>query len=229
MLTAGAPARARSEVRAGPNANYRLEVMSWAEIPFRSVVRQRYDFSCGSAAVATLLSYHYGRDTPEAPVFRAMWAVGDQPIIRKAGFSMLDIKRYLDAIGYPAEGYRLTLAGLARLGRPGIVLLNLHGYKHFVVVKGVAHDGVLVGDPVLGLTRYSAADFAMAWNGIFLGIVDDHGRPPRFNLASDWGPWSRAPLAGGRSATAIGQLTDYLPPLYQITPISLSNATATPR
>ena len=30
---------------------------SFAELRFRDVVRQKYDFSCGSAAVATLLTY----------------------------------------------------------------------------------------------------------------------------------------------------------------------------
>lgn len=192
--------------------------MSWAEIPFRSVVRQQYDFSCGSAAVATLLSFHYGVQTPERPIFGSMWAAGDQPTIRKLGFSMLDIKHYLDSIQFRTEGFRLSLDQIRRLDRPGIIILDLKGYRHFVVVKGVAGDQVLVGDPMLGLMRYSTTDLMAHWNGIFLTIVDspDH-RQPRFNVAGDWRRWSTAPLQDGDLRTSIASVTDNLPPLYQIT------------
>src|SRR3546814_6408724 len=69
MLCALAAAPAAAEVRlTGPETGgtYQLQVMTWWDIPFRSVIRQRYDFSCGSAALATLLTYHYGAPTSEA-------------------------------------------------------------------------------------------------------------------------------------------------------------------
>lgn len=202
----------------GADGNYRIQVMSWQEIPFRSVVRQQFDFSCGSAAVATLLTYHYARPTPESQVFVAMWEKGDQAAIRKAGFSMLDLKTYLDTLGYRTQGFKLTMAQLRQAARPGIVILDLHGYKHFVVVKGVVGDRVLVGDPMLGLSQYSMAEFANHWNGIFMAVVASplRGRP-NFNLAGDWTPWSQAPLRQVASDVPISQLTNYLPPIYQIT------------
>src|SRR5437764_6758368 len=70
---------------------YRVSVMSWWGIPFRSVVHQQYDFSCGSAAVATLLTYNYAAPTTERTTFAKMWQAGDQKLIRKSGFSMLDM------------------------------------------------------------------------------------------------------------------------------------------
>jgi uncharacterized protein len=117
-------------------ANYRIRTMSWAEIPFRSVIRQQFDFSCGSAAVATLLTYHYGIKTPEIESFKAMWERGDQDKIRKLGFSMLDMKSYMQARGLKAQGYRFKVADIAKADRPGIALIDLRGFKHFVVVKG---------------------------------------------------------------------------------------------
>jgi uncharacterized protein len=91
LFSAGilAPHSATAQVRLGPEAmggNYNVQVMSWAEIPFRTIVRQQYDFSCGSAAVATLLTHHYGRPTAEHHSFAAMWKAGDQKIIQKSGF-----------------------------------------------------------------------------------------------------------------------------------------------
>src|SRR5262245_46400741 len=79
------------DVRAG-GSGYRVNVTSLEEQRFATVVRQQHDFSCGSAALATLLTFHYDVDTPEDEVFDAMYAVGDQKSIREVGFSMLDMK-----------------------------------------------------------------------------------------------------------------------------------------
>ena len=45
-----AAAQVRLSADPGP-AN--VQVMTWRDIPFRTVVRQQHDYSCGSAAVAT--------------------------------------------------------------------------------------------------------------------------------------------------------------------------------
>lgn len=89
LATAGlwaAPAGADILLSSGP-APSRISVVSYRDIPFRTVVRQRYDFSCGSAALATLLRYHYDREVGEEQIFRAMYAAGDQDTIRRVGFS----------------------------------------------------------------------------------------------------------------------------------------------
>lgn len=215
---------AASEVRfsrEADGADYAVKVMTWWDIPFRSVVRQQYDFSCGSAAVATLLSYHYGRKTTEQEPFKWMWDNGNQEVIRKVGFSMAEMRRYLGSIDLRAEGYRLTLDQLRRLDRPSIALIDYKGFKHFVVVKGARGNRILVGDSVLGLTEYDINDFGKMWNGIVLAVVPSEGPKPKYDLASDWGPWSRAPLDQGSSRgirIAIGDLTTHLPQDYQIVP-----------
>jgi predicted double-glycine peptidase len=219
----GAAAPAQAEVMLGRESggDFSVRVMTWWEIPFRSVVRQRYDFSCGSAAVATILTHHYGRPTGEQEPFKAMWEAGNRDLIRKVGFSMFDMKAYLTQVGYKAEGFRLSVDDLAKVKRPLIVLLDLKGFKHFVVVKGMTRDKVLTGDPVLGLTQYSTADFAKMWNGIALAIVKTpNGARGRYNLAGDWGPWARSPLEEGGDAlsVSIGDLTTHLPPDYQVSP-----------
>jgi predicted double-glycine peptidase len=222
LLCAQLAAPAAAEVRLGSNeagGNYSVQVMTWWDIPFRSVVRQRYDFSCGSAAVATLLTYHYGEPTGEAVPFRAMWQQGDREAIRKVGFSMLDMKSYLRSRGYRAEGFRLTIDQLRQVKRPTIVLLNLNGFKHFVVIKGLKGDRVLTGDSVLGINEYALSDFEELWNGIVLAIVDGEHARPIFNLPGDWGPWSKAPLEeDGALHISAGDLTTNLPPKYQLTP-----------
>ncbi len=219
-LALAGPAVAQVRLQPDSGGNFDVTVMSWWDIPFRSVVRQRYDFSCGSAAIATLLTHHYGRPVSEHDAFVAMWQTGDRESIKQHGFSLLDMRSYLRSIGYQAEGYRLTLEQLRKVRRPMIALIDLRGYKHFVLIKGVRGDRVLTGDPTLGLTEYASSDFEQHWNGIVLAITEtSDGLVPSYNLASDWGPWSRAPLEGsGGIRVALHTTNDDLPPDFQITP-----------
>lgn len=172
-----------------------LEVESLQERRYRGVVRQRYDFSCGAASAATLLTHHYGLPTREDDAMLGMLAAGDEARIRAQGFSLLDIKRYLERQGVRANGYEQPLDTLEEAGLPAVVLVDVEGYRHFVVVKGVTADSVLVGDPARGLERYDRAAFERAWNGILL-VVEDLvviGRR-RFNEPRIWGALPRAPL-----------------------------------
>ena len=54
-----------------------------------------------------------------------------------------------------ADGYRVSLDKLAELRIPAITVVSTNGYKHFVVIKGVAEKEVLVSDPAAGTTVYS--------------------------------------------------------------------------
>src|SRR5690606_32313285 len=80
-LTAG-PASAQAYFTGG-GGTFAVPVRSLRDIPFRTVVRQQFDYSCGSAALATLLHYHYGSPSTEAKVFKAMYEVGDQAKIQQ--------------------------------------------------------------------------------------------------------------------------------------------------
>ena len=66
--------------------SYYVPVTSLREARFRTTIRQQYDFSCGSAAVATLLTYQYNFPTTEQTVFANMYVNGDQAKIRAEGF-----------------------------------------------------------------------------------------------------------------------------------------------
>ena len=105
-----------------------------------------------------------------------MWSEGDRALIRESGFSLLDMKRYLGAIGVAADGYQVSLAQIETARIPGIALTETAGYKHFVVIEGVeaglGDTSVLLGDPATGLRRMSAREFTKAWNGIFFVIAN---------------------------------------------------------
>jgi len=172
-----------------------IPVASLAERRFLTVVQQRYDFSCGSAALATLLRYHYGEMIGEEAVFAGMWRDGDRAAIRRVGFSLLDMKRFLAARGEPADGFRVTLTQIMTAGVPGIALINIGGYRHFVVVKGVQQDRILLGDPALGLRAVSPAEFERIWNGIYFVINDRRAMArSQWNGPRQWAAYVGAPI-----------------------------------
>lgn len=155
------------------------------QLLFQATVRQRHDFSCGAAALATLLIYHYGVMVTDGEVFDAMLKEGDEKKIRAEGFSMLHMKKYLDVSGYDSAGYQLSLDRLADIGLPGIALITYRGFNHFVVIKGVSLTEVLLGDPLLGIRTIPRSTFANIWNGMIFIIRSQ----PEVGLVSfnrDW-------------------------------------------
>ena len=198
------------------SGNFQARVTSLRDMPFRAVVRQQYDFSCGSAALATLLSRHYGRAVSEATVFQAMYTAGDQAKIRQVGFSMLDMKNYLKSQGFEANGFRRKPSDLRNISTPAIALIQVGTYRHFVVVKGVRADKVLVGDPALGLKAYPLADFERVWNGILFMIEPSPGHSAAFNRTDEWTSLLHGPFEA-LDDYSLEAMTRELPPLYQVT------------
>lgn len=148
-----------------------LEVQSIRERRFNNLIQQETDFSCGAASLATVLREAYDFDVNEQMVIEGMLAGADQAIVRTQGFSMLDMKRYVEAIGLRARGYRISPAGLQHLRIPAVVLQEVRGYKHFVVVLRSDKQHVYVGDPVLGHKRYTLDEFVQGWNGIVFAVI----------------------------------------------------------
>lgn len=147
-----------------PNGQvYSAPVESMQAARYRNIVRQHTDFSCGAAALATLLRHGYGLDVDEATVLAGLMGVADHAEVRKNGFSLLDIKRYVESLGLRGRGYRITEARLRVLRVPTIVLIETNGYRHFVVLKRIEGDRVKLADPALGNTNLALADFMRAW------------------------------------------------------------------
>lgn len=164
-----------------------VPVVSWRDLPFQTVKRQALDYSCGSAALSTLLTYVYGNKTPEGAVFKAMFESGDQNKIKREGFSLLDMSNYMNSRGYKTVGYKVALDVVEKNKVPFIALINDAGYNHFVVVKSVKGPYVLVGDPNKGNVIHERKKFEAMWNGIAL-VVTNNARRARetFDNQREW-------------------------------------------
>ncbi|WP_028694200.1 C39 family peptidase [Pseudomonas cremoricolorata] len=172
MCLSGLSAAAQMAVVALPGGNLVYKpVQSVRERRFADLVQQGTDFSCGAAALATVLKQAYWLDVDEHQVIEGMLAESDQDTVKVQGFSMLDMKRYVESIGMRARGYRVEADSLQRITIPVVVLMDIRGYKHFVVLQRVDKGWVYIGDPVLGHKRYKFDDFVKGWNGIVFAVI----------------------------------------------------------
>jgi predicted double-glycine peptidase len=201
----------------GPSGRFSVPVTSKTEQRWNTVIRQQYDFSCGSAAVATLLTYHYDMPVREDEVFRDMFTLGDREKIKKDGFSLLDMKTYLDSRGLQTDGFRFKLDSFAKIQIPAITLVNTNGYRHFVVVKGISDDEILIGDPAAGTVILPREQFESIWTGAVL-VARAHVETGKqhFNMEQDWGLRPQSPLGNGIDRSSLGSFSMMLPGLNEI-------------
>ena len=199
----GAVGAQAADLPLADGAGVNLPVHSIKALRFMSTIHQQYDFSCGSAALATLLTYHYGFPTSETSAFQAMWESGDQQKIRREGFSLLDMQRYLGSLGFQADGFSLPLRTLIEARLPAIVLITERGYNHFVVIKGAEDGRVLLGDPSSGTRSVTQAHFESVWPTRLLFVIHASPTRPQFNLTADWRAAPRAPLSDAVARTAL--------------------------
>ena len=175
--------------------SFSVRTTSLKELKFKRTTQQQYDFSCGSAAVATLLSHHYGRPVTETEVFKEMWEAGDQDKVRKEGFSMLDMQKYLERRGLRSNGYRTEIERLWKAQIPAIALINTNGYMHFVVVKGVNGNRILMSDPSVGTKVMDRETFEQSWNQVLFVVLDEvEQAQTSFNRAEEWAALPKAPV-----------------------------------
>ena len=184
-----------------------LPVTSIRQARLAGTLLQQYDYSCGSAAIATLLTHHYGLPTTESRVFESMYRQGDQEKIQREGFSMLDMKRFLKTQGFEADGFEQSLDNLMEARVPAIVLINENGYHHFVVVKGLRGDRVLIGDPAKGTRAVRRRDFEASWQSRLLFVIHNRMESARFNLPADWRAAPQAPLKAGINRDGLAGVT----------------------
>lgn len=169
-------------------------VQSLLEIRHDKVVRQQWDLSCGAAALATVLTYQHDDPVPERTIAETMLERTDAELVQaRLGFSLLDLKRFVDARGYQGIGYaEVSLDDLVELG-PAIVPVRITSFDHFVVFRGRMGDRVLLADPAWGNRIMHVATFAEVWRDHLAFVVERQGgdappdqlraRPADFGLA----------------------------------------------
>jgi uncharacterized protein len=119
------------------------EVKSWIEFKNERLTRQNYDYSCGSAALATLLSHYYDANVTEEMILKSVLEV--KGIDKQAselenqegnnGLSFYDLSQYVSTQGFKAVGIALGMEELRKLQIPVIVFVKIRKQEHFTVLK----------------------------------------------------------------------------------------------
>lgn len=147
-----------------------VQVVPDAVQKFRGVARQAFDYSCGSAALTTLLDGYVGLQLTERQTMNGLLNYGERErIIERRAFSLLDMKRFVAALGLDSGGFKGDMQDLKELDKPVIVLISYGGFDHFVVYKGYRDGRVFVADPALGNISFMENRFAEVWdNTLFM-------------------------------------------------------------
>lgn len=171
------------------------------------VVKQQLDYSCGAAAMATIMKNYFGEKTSEKEILDLLkihlknFTKEEIAKKKKNGFSLLDLKSVANRKGYQAAGFRLTFEQLRQLAAPVIVFVKPLGYHHFAVLRGIEGDRVFLADPSRGNLRMSDTRFLEEYGGIVfvlgkdgeelintynlaLSRTDDYVQPDRHRLIS---------------------------------------------
>jgi predicted double-glycine peptidase len=159
-----------AQVAIDPNGSRATKIVrTLKEMRDEQVVRQKWDMTCGAAAISTLLTYDFKDNTPETAVVAWILRRTDPVKVQaRGGFSLLDLKHFVQARGYWAEGFSdMSIEELADLKGPALVPIHSKGVDHFVIVQGVFGDRVVLADPAFGNMTMKARQFQGVWkNGI---------------------------------------------------------------
>lgn len=93
-------------------------------------------------------------------------------IVERRSFSLLDMKRFVGALGLESGGYRGEFTDLVKQGEPAIVPISYAGFKHFVVFKGYKNGRVYVADPALGNISFDETRFKEIWENNTLFLIN---------------------------------------------------------
>lgn len=174
----------------GSGVRIQVPLKSWKALRDENLVVQRFDYSCGSAALATLMRYGYGHEVGERDILDAVFEAlsGDEAALRKdEGLSLLDLQRVAEARGFRAQGFKLLPENLPKLKGPVIVFISPRGYDHFAVLRGVRGSRVYLADPSRGNLRLPAYRFLDDWLGDdgkgIIFVIEPEGGSGDFDFA----------------------------------------------
>jgi hypothetical protein len=176
LFTAGAlilPIPAVSQTKQEQEEQGHKSVRSLQEIRGEGVVRQKWDMSCGAAALSTLLTYDFKDNTPEtAIVVWILHRVDPKRVHARGGFSLLDLKHFAQARGYHAEGYTgMSIQELVSQKTAVIVPIRLKGFDHFIVVRQIVDGRVIIADPGFGNLTMRVDRFQSLWKEGIVFVV----------------------------------------------------------
>ncbi len=161
-------------------------VPSWKELRQRNVVMQTYDYSCGAAALATILRYYWNDPGDERQIVNMILKTLTADEVKdrmKHGLAISDLRRAAVQMGYFSTIGTMTFQQLAQARVPLVVPLKIKDYDHFVVYRGMADGRVYLADSCRGNVRPTVAEFCQQWQKNAVLVVAKPGVMPPLQSA----------------------------------------------
>lgn len=158
---------------AGPGKAVPTRPMSLLALRFEATVPQRFDYTCGAASIATVLTYYWYRPTSEADVIHALegrYSLREIARRRETGLSFDDLIFAAGQLGFKAQGVRIGLPELAKLNGPVIAQLTNKAFQHFVVLRRSGRGVYYVSDPIVGELAMGDPEFRTEFTGYALAV-----------------------------------------------------------
>jgi len=183
LVTATVPAQAQSSVpMRDPDHRFQKKAVPWVAFRDRSIVKQKMDYSCGAATLATIGRYYWQDDVTEMTFLRGLdKMLTDEEIEDRAenGLTISDMRRVAVKVGYLASIGKLEWHELVKTKIPLIVPIKTNGHDHFVVYRGSDLDRVYLADPIRGNIRVPLRQFRCEWQKNAILVMVKKGQKPR--------------------------------------------------
>ncbi|MGE3317595.1 MAG: C39 family peptidase, partial [Planctomycetaceae bacterium] len=131
-----------------------------------NVVMQKRDFSCGAAALATVIQFYWGDQVTEQQILRQFDTILTPDEVRdriENGLTLTDLRKVSVKMGYLATIGTVRFDQLVKSKVPLIVGLSDGEFKHFVVFRGAYGDYVYLADSARGNIRVPVNEFVRQW------------------------------------------------------------------
>ncbi|STX48999.1 ABC transporter [Legionella hackeliae] len=114
---------------------------------------------CGHACVA-MISNFWGHEL-DLPALRRISQSSQR------GVTLLTVKEMFESLGFTTRALRVSLEELQQVKTPAVIHWNMN---HFVVLKKVNRNSVIIHDPAIGLKQCRMEEVSKAFTGIVLEI-----------------------------------------------------------
>ena len=132
---------------------------TWKDLRDAGIEKQDKDYSCGSAATATILRSFYGLDVHEKDILDEVIRIGNDGT---ASFS--DLELAVRKFTFKAIGLSANFEKLKTIKIPAIVYLRYRDTNHFSVIRGINEEGVVwLGDPSWDNRKFTEYQFKNMW------------------------------------------------------------------
>jgi len=141
-------------------------IKSWMDFKNQNVVKQKHDYSCGSASLATILRYFYNLNISERDILKEVISNKKGKIYKNIGLSFFELGEFVKRRGFKAIGLALNIDSLKNLKIPVIIYVKIRRDTHFTVFKGVDRKFVYLADPSLGNIKVRLSKFKEMFYGV---------------------------------------------------------------